>query len=87
VRRRLAAAGIATGIHYAIPCHRQPACAELVATARSTPEVPVVEASAGRLLSLPLFSQLTSVEVQRVIDALAAILATMDPSIAAAHAA
>ncbi len=86
VRRRLAAAGIATGIHYAIPCHRQPACADLVATARHAPEVPVVEASAGRLLSLPLFPQLTSVEVRRVIDALAAVLATMDPAITAAHA-
>ena len=76
VRRRLAAAGIATGIHYAIPCHRQPACAALVADAREQPHVPVVDATAGRLLSLPLFSQLTEVEVQRVIDALVAILAT-----------
>ena len=86
VRRRLAAAGIATGIHYAIPCHRQPACADLVATARRAPDVPVVEASAGRLLSLPLFPQLTTVEVRRVIDALAAILATMDPATATPHA-
>jgi len=80
VRRRLAAAGIATGIHYAIPCHRQPACAALVAAAREQPHVPVVDATAGRLLSLPLFPQLTEAEVQRVIDALAAILATMDPA-------
>jgi dTDP-4-amino-4,6-dideoxygalactose transaminase len=34
--------------------------------------VPVVEATAGRLLSLPLFPQLTQGEVRRVIDALAA---------------
>ena len=81
VRRRLAAAGIATGIHYAIPCHRQPACAALVAAARHAPHVPVVDATAGRLLSLPLFPQLTAAEVQRVIDALGAILATIDPAI------
>jgi dTDP-4-amino-4,6-dideoxygalactose transaminase len=81
VRRRLAAAGIATGIHYAIPCHRQPACAELVARARQAPQVPVVDATADRLLSLPLFPQLTSEEVQRVIDAVTAILATTDPAI------
>ena len=82
VRRRLAAAGVATGIHYAIPCHRQPACAALVRDAREEPYVPVVDATAGRLLSLPLFPQLTEAEVQRVIDAVVAIIATLDPAVA-----
>lgn len=78
VKRRLAAAGIMTGIHYAIPCHQQTACAGLYAGSE-VPVLPVVEAAAGRLLSLPLFPQLTAGEVQRVIDALVATLATTEP--------
>jgi len=76
VRQRLASAGIMTGIHYAIPCHQQTACAPLLAGAAELPSLPVVEAAAGRLLSLPLFPHMTPSEVARVIEALDAILAT-----------
>lgn len=74
VRRRLSEARIATGIHYPIPCHRQPACAHL-----KTRALPVVEHAADRLLSLPLFPQMTRVETNAVIDRLSAVLSTTDP--------
>lgn len=76
VKQRLAAAGIMTGIHYAIPCHQQTACAHLFAAASTIPSLPIVEAAAGRVLSLPLFPHMQPAEVKRVSDALAAILAT-----------
>jgi dTDP-4-amino-4,6-dideoxygalactose transaminase len=67
VRRTLAAAGVGTGIHYAIPCHRQPAFRNLKA-----PPLPVVEQAAKRILSLPLYPHLTDGEVERVADAVIA---------------
>lgn len=70
IRRRLAAAGIGTGIHYAIPCHRQPALAEF-----AMPSLPVVERAAGRILSLPMFPHLDEARVAAVVDALAEALA------------
>ena len=70
----LAAEGIATGIHYAIPCHRQPACA-----AYATPPLPVVEAAAGRLLSLPMYPHLAESDVARVAAALERALGRCEP--------
>jgi dTDP-4-amino-4,6-dideoxygalactose transaminase len=67
VRRKLGAAGIGTGIHYAIPCHRQPAFRNLKA-----PPLPVVERAAARILSLPLYPHLTDGEVERVAAAVIA---------------
>jgi dTDP-4-amino-4,6-dideoxygalactose transaminase len=65
VRRLLAVAGIATGIHYAVPCHRQAAFAEFAAR-----QLPVAEAAAGRVLSLPMFPTMTDRQVERVGAAL-----------------
>ncbi len=70
VRRALAERGIGTGIHYAIPCHRQPALADLPAVS-----LPVVERAAGRILSLPMFPHLDDARVARVVEALADALA------------
>ncbi len=62
----LGARGVATAIHYPIPDHRQPAI--------GLPEVtlPVTEAAAEQVLSLPCFPQLEDGEVQRVCAALRA---------------
>lgn len=49
VAERLRRAGVQTGIHYPIPCHQQPAYTHL-----STGPLPVVEAAAARILSLPM---------------------------------
>ena len=65
VRERLDAAGIATGIHYPIPLHLQPAFAE------SPPlSLPVAEKAAGRILSLPMFPEMADGDVDRVVAAL-----------------
>lgn len=63
VTRALDAAGIGWGLHYPVPCHRQPAFARY-----ADGSLPVVEAAADRILSLPLFPGITKSEVRRVCD-------------------
>jgi dTDP-4-amino-4,6-dideoxygalactose transaminase len=65
VRERLIRAGVRTDIHYPIPDHHQP----LIAS-EGPVSLPATEAAASRILSLPLFPELTDVEVERVCDAL-----------------
>ncbi|MCC6830677.1 MAG: DegT/DnrJ/EryC1/StrS family aminotransferase [Thermoleophilia bacterium] len=59
----LAEDGIATGIHYPVPIHLQPAYAELGAGPGS---FPVTEAAAGRILSLPVYAELTDATVEEI---------------------
>jgi dTDP-4-amino-4,6-dideoxygalactose transaminase len=61
-------AGVATGIHYPIPCHRQPALGPR--TARIS--LPVTEQLAAEVLSLPMYPELSVDEVERVCRALTA---------------
>lgn len=68
VRADLAAEGIGTGIHYATPCHLMSPYAEY-----ATGGLPVVEASAGRLLSLPMFPHLRTEDAERVAERLNAV--------------
>jgi len=68
VRRVLDEAGIGTGVHYPVPCHRQRAYADQRTPARS---LPVVEAVAPQLLSLPFFPHLRDDEVAYVAETLA----------------
>jgi dTDP-4-amino-4,6-dideoxygalactose transaminase len=73
LRSALGAQGIATGIHYPIPLHRQPALAHL----RYAPGAfPVTEADARDLLSLPMFPELEPDEIDRVAGVVAACQAT-----------
>ncbi len=71
-RQRVAAElrerGIATGIHYPIPIHLQPAYADLGLGRGSFPRT---ERSAERVLSLPMFPELTEAQIEFVADALA----------------
>ncbi len=62
----LTARGIATQIHYPIPIHLQPAFRDL-GYARG--DFPVSERLAGRVVSLPLFPEMTDAEVERVAGA------------------
>jgi len=64
MRKQLASAGISTGIHYPIPCHRQPPFASV----RQAP-LPVAERAAARILSLPMSPNLSDVEVTYVANA------------------
>jgi dTDP-4-amino-4,6-dideoxygalactose transaminase len=63
--KRLADAGIGTGIHYPIPLHLQNAYKWLNYRAG---EFPVAESAAVEILSLPMFPQLTTDQLARVVD-------------------
>ncbi len=67
LQRHLTAAGIETGIHYPIPIHRQAAYKDLN---YSLGMFPVAERLAGRMLSLPMFPELTEAQITRVTDSI-----------------
>jgi dTDP-4-amino-4,6-dideoxygalactose transaminase len=66
VRQVLEQEGIATGIHYPIPVHLQPACVHYGYTRGM---LPVTEAAAERILSLPMYPELTVEQLEAVIAA------------------
>ncbi len=72
VRQELEAQGVLTGVHFPIPCHLQPACAAL-GYARGA--LPVTEAYADQVLSLPLYPELTPTQIATVIGAVQAACA------------
>ncbi len=65
-RKALEQEGIGTNIHYPIPLHLQPACAHYGYQAGM---LPITEAAAGRIVSLPMYPELTEEQIQLVIDA------------------
>ncbi|MFN8497373.1 MAG: DegT/DnrJ/EryC1/StrS family aminotransferase [Anaerolineae bacterium] len=69
----LKARGIATGVHYPIPIHLQPAYAHL---GYKPGDFPITEYAAARSLSLPMFPELTDSEVMFITDTVAAFYAT-----------
>ncbi|MCF8506725.1 MAG: DegT/DnrJ/EryC1/StrS family aminotransferase [Caulobacter sp.] len=60
----LQAQGIATGVHYPIPCHLQPAIDGRPGS------LPVTERLAGRILSLPIYPEITEAQIAHVCRAL-----------------
>jgi dTDP-4-amino-4,6-dideoxygalactose transaminase len=64
LRDSLRAARIGTGIHYPVPVHRQPAYARLAAGPAG---LGVTERAAPQILSLPIYPQLSTEAVERVI--------------------
>jgi dTDP-4-amino-4,6-dideoxygalactose transaminase len=62
----LASQNIGTGIHYPVPLHQQKAYAHLGYRAG---DFPVTERLAPRIVSLPMFPQLTEQQMQRVVAA------------------
>ena len=69
LERRLKARQIQSGIHYPVPAHLQQACAPLGYRAG---DFPVTEAAAARILSLPMFAELTEAQIDYVADAVLA---------------
>jgi dTDP-4-amino-4,6-dideoxygalactose transaminase len=65
-RKVLEQEGIATGIHYPTPIHLQPACARY-GYVRGV--LPVTEALSDRIVSLPMYPELTAEQRQSVVDA------------------
>jgi dTDP-4-amino-4,6-dideoxygalactose transaminase len=68
VRERMEAAGISTGVHYPVPLHLQVAFAGPQQVKAG--DLPVTERAAGRILSLPMFPELTDSEVDQVVGVL-----------------
>jgi dTDP-4-amino-4,6-dideoxygalactose transaminase len=62
-RAQLQAAGIQTGVHYPIPIHLQPAYADL---GYGAGDFPVAEQVAREVLSLPMFPEMTTAQVEEV---------------------
>jgi dTDP-4-amino-4,6-dideoxygalactose transaminase len=60
LRAYLKERGVGTGIHYPVPVHLQPGYVALGRAAR----LPVAERLAGEILSLPMFPELTMLEVE-----------------------
>ncbi len=73
VRERLADRGVESGIHYPVPLHLQPAYDELGC---SPGDFPVAERRAERILSLPIFPEITTEQRARVISCLDEALAS-----------
>lgn len=63
LREHLSEQGIQTAVHYPVPVHLQPAYADRLPASRS---LPVTEEVCQRILSLPMFPELTDEEVGRV---------------------
>lgn len=65
MQQRLQAAGIPTAVHYPIPLNRQPAVADPAA------HLPVGDALAQKVLSLPMHPYLDDASIRRITQAVA----------------
>lgn len=70
--------GIATGIHYPIPCHLQPGFQYLEYEAG---QFPVAEQLSRDILSLPMYPGLTLEQVDRVVGAIASAVTPSVPTL------
>ena len=75
LRTGLGELGIQTGLHYPVPCHLQKAYADL---GYREGDLPVTEACAREVLSLPIFAELTEQEVRRVANGISAVSIVRD---------
>jgi dTDP-4-amino-4,6-dideoxygalactose transaminase len=76
VRQQLKVSGVATGVHYPIPLHLQRAFAN--AGGMELAPLPVTEKAAGRILSLPMFPEMSDSDVDRVVAALGAAVQAVE---------
>lgn len=78
LRSYLTGRGIATGIHYPVPVHLQPAYEEL---GYRLGDFPVTERSANQCISLPMYPELTPTLIERVAEVISEFATThhMDP--------
>ena len=67
VQKRLGEEGISTGIHYPVPIHLQEACAGL---GYRRGQFPVTERAATRVLSLPMYAELSRAQIEHTVAAL-----------------
>jgi len=76
VQSALKAEGIETGIHYPIPLHQQPAYAHLGCKAE---DYPISTLLGPRILSLPMFPEITENQIQMVVETLQRVLTETVP--------
>jgi dTDP-4-amino-4,6-dideoxygalactose transaminase len=69
-QQTLKEAGVATGVHYPVPLHLQPACAYLGIPGGS---LPVTETVAAEVVSLPMYPELTSAQLDRIANLVTAV--------------
>ncbi len=67
--------GVATGLHYPVPLNRQPAFAPYQSAKKS---YPCSDSSVEKLLSLPMFPELTEKQSQRVINVIRSFYQSVD---------
>lgn len=72
LKEHLAGKGVNAGIHYPVPIHLQPAYEDL---GHKRGDFPVTEAYADRILSLPLYAELTPEQIEHVSSAISEFLA------------
>ena len=77
LQKALAECGIASGIHYPIPLHLQKAYAYL---GYKKSDLPVTERVSEEILSIPLFPELTPVEIDRIIQCICRECPTLSPA-------
>lgn len=70
VRKALAEAGVASGVYYPIPLHRQP----VFAKEYSGLSLPAADSAAREVLSLPIYPQLTDGQLQHIAGTVRACL-------------
>ncbi len=71
LRAALAERGVATGVHYPIPVHLQPACKDL---GYVEGDLPHTEQAAREVLSLPMYAELTDEQLRYTSESVAAAL-------------
>jgi len=67
LREQLTRCGVDTRVHYPVPIHLQPAAAGL---GYQRGQFPVAEQLADEMISLPIYAELTDVQVAQVIDSI-----------------
>lgn len=75
LQKSLRERGIATGIHYPVPLHLQPAYSGLGIPAGT---LPVTELTASHVISFPMYPELTPQQIDAVSQAVAEITLTQD---------
>jgi dTDP-4-amino-4,6-dideoxygalactose transaminase len=76
VRKALSEAGIATGVHYPVPLHMQPALKDLGHAPEDLPETTL---AAESIISLPIFPEMADAQVERVVTVLKEATADLSP--------
>lgn len=66
LQKRLSAAGIASAVYYSIPLHRQEVYREMFADI----VLPQAEQTACQVLSLPMYPELTEMQIERICTVL-----------------